>query len=122
MTRYVVAFEGKETEDHRIIDLGALIPRSNVLGVTDTSVPPNIVGTAVDFERNEATGELSFDIRTKNNDDLSDYSPVIYVAHADFEVIDGKTYIRKGIIQDITFVPGPGAWGNSLISRNLQGS
>jgi hypothetical protein len=63
MTRRVVAIEGKETRDGRLILPGAITMKNDVIPVmVDSTI---FVGSATDFNRNEETGEISLDITLK---------------------------------------------------------
>lgn len=62
MTRVVVATEGKDFGLGTILAKGALKPGREPIPVTIGFDPADLIGRATGFERNEETGEVSYDV------------------------------------------------------------
>jgi hypothetical protein len=115
MTRKVVAFEGKETVDKRLI-----LP--NALTLDETTIPvvmyldkfgsPTNVGKANTFKRVFETGEISFDILTDNKA-FEDLTAVIFVTNMVTHMNeDAVMVIESAIIRSINLVSSDSAWRN----------
>ena len=114
MTRRVVAFEGKPTMDRRLLLPGALTVESRPIPVTMGSVtsvsPHEIIGTAIDFERNEETGEISFDVTT--DDELSEaLNAHLFCTNLVFHKENDVLIIEEALIRQIYFSEAAQGWG-----------
>lgn len=109
MTRMIVAYEGIATSDGRFILPGALTSRASKIpvGLKDINT---LIGMAKDFERNPETGEISYDITTKEKVDYDVNSPTIYVL--DIKTVDSvdTMTISSGKIAAIVLSEGPSLW------------
>ena len=114
MTRRVVAFEGKPTMDRRLLLPGSLIVESRPIPVTIGTVtavsPHEIIGTAIDFERNEETGEISFDITTE--EELSEnLNGHMFCTNLVFHTENDVMIIEEALIRQIYFSEAAQGWG-----------
>lgn len=115
MTRRLVLQEGVRHGDGRFVEVGALTPAEEWIPVTFGEA---IVGIATDFQRDEETGGLSFDlmIHTALHTDLENYETVITASHLTSKYVgEGESrqlIISKGTIREVRlFISGanPGA-------------
>jgi len=111
MTRRVVAFEGKQTVDGRLILPDSLIVKNAKLPVMiypDKNGVPKVIGRAKVFNRDSATGEISFDITTQHklSDDLNTH---IFLSDLVSRDENGVLVIEYGNIRGI-YVSNA-AWG-----------
>jgi len=111
MTRKVVAFEGKETTDKRLITPNALEVQDGaipILTYLDEFGTPTFVGKATEFERNSTNGEISFDIHTK--DEFNNLNPVIFLTNMLYHMDDGIMIIDSGVIRSVNLTSIDSAW------------
>lgn len=126
MGRYIVGYEGRDTADGRLIEVGAVTPQSGRLPVLfEFRYDMDSMGWAEDFGRrlNEDTGftEISFEIMFKGEWEQKVLthkltptcmmvSPLARVPYDQPEEL-GKTIISSAEINAVGFSVGPNAWG-----------
>lgn len=115
MTRRVVGYEGKETIDGRVLLPYALIPEGSSIDIGTTLETPDkivkIIGKAVDFERDEKTGEISFDILLRE-EPLGDLNAHLVLSHVLCYATrnDGVMVIESAIIRGIHLSNSHSSW------------
>lgn len=118
MTRKVVAIEGKQYLDGRLFLPGSLIPVDGSILVIkhfDVSISgsKNMPGKATDFERNDDTGEISFNIIMR--DELpEDLNAHVFLTHITCSEIlnDGAMVIDSAIIREIYLSKDQQGWSD----------
>lgn len=117
MTRKVVAIEGRQTVDGRLLIPGSLTVKDNSISVArylDEFGTPMVVGKATDFNRDVETGEISFDIITRDNlpEDLNAH---VYLTHIVCTALqsDGAMVIDSAIIRHIYLSADSFGWKES---------
>jgi hypothetical protein len=107
MTRRVVAIEGKETRDGRLILPGAITVTKDVIPImVDTTT---IVGAATAFDRNKFNGEISFEITLKEgvSEDLNLHASMYSLVFRD----EGEPMaIKKANLVSLFMSLGESAW------------
>lgn len=107
--RYVAAIEGKPTKDGRLIVHGALTMEDEKIPVVRNFDQTQIVGVATDFQRDEDTGEISFEVSSE--EDFSGMCAATFIRAAEVSDRDDLTVVTKGIVREIAFIPaGTWAW------------
>lgn len=109
--RKIVAFEGKKTDRWTMLKNGALTPFEGVIPVfVSFAHEERVIGAATAFQRNEETGEVSFEL-TLNTDeyDIQNAKSSFYVDEAKAFKIDGVTTIEYAVIRSVCFLNPPRA-------------
>ena len=114
MSRLVIAYEGKETTDRRFIDPGALYVKDGepIIPVRDRNGV--LIGLADDFQRDEATGEITMDIElTRKDINVGRFEKATIDVHPLASQIreDGRMVIVNGRVRQIMFNIGLLPWG-----------
>ena len=120
ITRKVVAFEGKPTVDGRLILPGALTVEYRPVVVTIgpvTAYDPNqIIGKAIDFERNDETGAISFDVITEK--ELSEkLNGHMFCTNLVYHMDNDVMIIEEATIRQIYFSESPQGWSSLTIKE-----
>jgi hypothetical protein len=111
--RKVVAYEGKPMHDGQMINSGALSAGSDRLPVTISFKHDNVIGWATDFQRDDETGEISFEIGVLSgyemifDDDETPMSATIYANNVE-GVVGERGFMKtvdKAVIREVSFVP-----------------
>lgn len=103
--RKIVAIEGKLSVNKQIVNHGALEPGKDVLPVLCSGSYETIVGKARDFQRNDETGELSYEIEINPGVEyigLEKFDAFAYCQLVETEIHPDMVIIKKGIIQSIS--------------------
>jgi hypothetical protein len=104
MTRRVVATEGMEFMPGVFLRLGCLKPLVGEIPIF-TGFDSAILGTARDFERNEETGEISFDLDFQEEIDLELYDPSAYCTKVIERRKENMRIILQATVTGIYLVP-----------------
>jgi hypothetical protein len=107
VTRHIVAYEGKAPFPGTFIEKGALKPADRPIMVYyGMSEPSTFIGKATDFQRDEETGAISFEIEFRDSfipaeeDEFS-----AYVGHVVSDIRNDVRYVTDGLIQGIQYIP-----------------
>lgn len=118
--RKVVAIEGKKTIDGRLLLPGSLESADRAFIPVMVLAGEAIIGTARDFERNEETGELSYEIKLLDRhyrEDLERMNFHLFISPFESEMReDGTMAVISGLIRSVSLSEGDWAWSTDVRS------
>lgn len=108
--RVVVAIEGKQYADGRIIMPGAIKCTDDKIPVSSNFDWSNIVGVASNMERNEETGEITMEIEFGDpifKPERDTYEANVSLSDIDVDKTDGAFEVKDGRLRGVSIRHNP---------------